>query len=331
MRRWLRDLRATIERRAHAWILRRQGLDTDPVQLRRQRIYILPTRLGVAYAAMLFTMLLGGMNYNNNLGLGLTFLLVSLGLVTMHHAHGTLSGVRLRLLEAVSGFAGSDVRFRLLLEHSSNVARPALEIGRTKAGPGHVTLDLPALGASEATLVLPAQRRGRVALERFVVSTSHPFGLFRAWAVVHPAYSAIAWPQPAARGMTPPRTATDTGGAQAGAVGEEDFAGLRPFQAGDSLRRVAWKAFARGQGLHTKQFAGTDVVSHVFDYDSLAGLAVEPRLEQLCRWVLDAQERGEAFALRLPGTSIETNVGPAHRERCLNALALFDGRETTRG
>ncbi len=331
MRRWLRDLRATIERRAHAWILRRQGLDTDPVQLRRQRIYILPTWLGVAYAAMLFTMLLGGMNYNNNLGLGLTFLLVSLGLVTMHHAHGTLSGVRLRLLEAVPGFAGSDVRFRLLLEHSSKVARPALEIGRTKAGPGNVTLDLPALGASEATLVLPAQRRGRVALERFVVSTSHPFGLFRAWAVVHPSYSAIAWPQPAARGMPPPRTATDTGGAQAGAVGEEDFAGLRPFQAGDSLRRVAWKAFARGQGLHTKQFAGTDVVSHVFDYDSLAGLAVEPRLEQLCRWVLDAQERGEAFALRLPGTSIETNVGPAHRERCLNALALFDGRETIFG
>ncbi len=328
MRRWLRELRATLERRAQAWILSRQGADTDPVELRRQRIYILPTTLGVAYGAMLFAMLLGGMNYNNNLGLGLTFLLVSLGLVTMHHAHGTLSGVRLRLLEAVSGFAGSDVRFRLLLEHSSNVARPALEIGRTKTGPGRVTLDLPALGASEATLVLPAHRRGRVALERFVVSTSHPFGLFRAWAVVHPAYSAIAWPQPAERGMAPPRTATDTGGAQAGAIGEEDFAGLRPFQAGDSLRRVAWKAYARGRGLHTKQFAGTDVVSHVFDFNSLAGLAVEARLEQLCRWVVDAQERGEAFALRLPGTSIETNVGPAHRERCLNALALFDVRES---
>ena len=87
------------------------------------------------------------------------------------------------------------------------------------------------------------------------------------------------------------------------------------------------EARARGQGLHTKQFAGTDVVSHVFDYGSLAGLGVEARLEQLCRWVLDAQERGEAFALRLPGTTIDTNVGPAHREHCLNALALFDARE----
>ena len=331
MRKLLGELRARIERRTRAWIHARQGDDVDPVELRRQRIYILPTRLGVAYGAMLFAMLLGGMNYNNNLGLALTFLLVSLGLVAMHHAHGTLAGVRLRLLEAAPGFVGSDLRFRLLLEHSSRVARPALEIGLQKAGPDSVHADLPPLGHCEAVLALPAPRRGRVALTRFVVSTSHPFGLFRAWAVVHPAYAAIAWPQPAVRALAPPRIATDTGGAQSGAAGEEDFAGLRPFQAGDSLRRVAWKAYARGQGLHTKQYAGTDVVSHVFDFDSLVGLGTEARLAQLCRWVIDAQERGEAFALRLPGTFIDTNVGPAHRERCLNALALFDATESPHG
>lgn len=329
MRELLGGLRARVERRTRAWIRRRQGDDADPVDLRRQRIYILPTRLGLAYGAMLFAMLLGGMNYNNNLGLALTFLLVSLGLVAMHHAHGTLAGVRVRLLEAVPGFAGGDVRFRLQLEHSSSVARPALDVGLEKAHPGSVTVDLPPLGRVEAVLALPAPRRGRIALERFIVSTSHPFGLFRAWAVIHPRYAAIAWPQPAPRSLAPPRTATDTGGAQSGAVGEEDFAGLRPFQVGDSLRRVAWKAYARGQGLHTKLYAGTDVVSHVFDFDSLEGLGTEARLAQLCRWVLDAHDRGEAFALRLPGTRIDTNVGLAHRERCLNALALFEplGRE----
>jgi uncharacterized protein (DUF58 family) len=192
-------------------------------------------------------------------------------------------------------------------------------------------VDLPPLGQAEAVLALPAPRRGRIALDRFIVSTSHPFGLFRAWAVIHPRYAAIAWPQAAPRALAPPRTATDTGGAQSGAVGEEDFAGLRPFQAGDSLRRVAWKAYARGQGLHTKLYAGTDVVSHVFDFDSLEGLGTEARLAQLCRWVLDAHERGEAFALRLPGTRIDTNVGLAHRERCLNALALFESLDREHG
>jgi uncharacterized protein (DUF58 family) len=170
-----------------------------------------------------------------------------------------------------------------------------------------------------------------VPLDRFVVSTAHPLGLFRAWAVVHPTHAAVAWPRPATRDRTPPRTATDTGGAQLQAAGDEDFAGLRPYAAGDSLHRVAWKAFARGQGLHTKQYAGTDVVSHMFDWDSLPGLGTEERLAQLCRWVLDAHERGEAFGLRLPGGTIDVNLGPAHRERCLNALALFDPEAPARG
>jgi uncharacterized protein (DUF58 family) len=117
---------------------------------------------------------------------------------------------------------------------------------------------------------------------------------------------------------------TDTGGAQDHARGDHDFAGLRPFQPGDSLRRIAWKAYARGQGLHTKQYAGTDVVSHLFDWDSLPSLGTEARLSQLCRWVLDAHARGEAYGLKLPGIVIEPHAGPTHRERCLNSLALFD-------
>jgi uncharacterized protein (DUF58 family) len=332
MARLLQTVRARIDRRTRQWILRRQGRDTDPVELRRQRIYILPTRLGVAYAAMLFAMLLGGMNYNNNLGLALTFLLVGLGLVTMHHCHGTLAGLKLRLLAAEPAFVGDHVRFRWVLENAAALSRPAIELRLERIGGARGRpVEVPALGAVESSLRLPAGKRGLVPLERFVVSTAHPLGLFRAWAVVHPTHAAVAWPRPATRDRAPPRTATDTGGAQLQSVGDEDFAGLRPFAAGDSLHRVAWKAYARGQGLHTKQYAGTDVVSHVFDWDSLPGLDTEERLAQLCRWVLDAHERGEAFGLRLPNLTIDVNLGPAHRERCLNALALFEPEAAVRG
>jgi uncharacterized protein (DUF58 family) len=319
----LRRLRSGLEARTQAWIRRRQGIDPDPVRLHRRRIYILPTPLGLAYAAMLFAMVLGGMNYGNNLGLALAFLLVSVGLVAMHHCHGTLSGLVLRLVGTESSFAGREVAFKLLLENGARAPRQRIELG---TGPQpQCVADVPAAGSATAVLNLRAVRRGRVPLERFVVATRHPLGLFRAWAVVHCEHRAIAWPAPAERGQPPPGVATDTGGAQDRALGDHDFTGLRPFQPGDSLRRVAWKAYARGQGLHTKQYAGTDVVSHVFDWDSLGALGTEARLAQLCRWVLDAHERSEAFGLRLPGVAIEPNVGAAHRERCLNALALFEG------
>jgi uncharacterized protein (DUF58 family) len=339
MRRVLDTLSAWLEQRARSWMLKRQGRDADPVTLRRGRIYILPTWLGLAYAAMLFAMLLGGMNYNNNLGLALTFVLVALGLVTMHHCHGTLAGLRLRLVGTEPGFVGDNLRFHWLLENDASVPRPAVRLEHRDlpgVAPGSSmltsTAEVPPLGTVDATLGLVPDHRGRIALERLVVATTHPLGLFRAWAVVHPRdASVVAWPRPAARGRTPPATATDTGGAQALAAGDEDFAGLRPFQAGDSLRRIAWKAYARGQGLHTKQYAGTDVVSHIFDWESLQGLPVEERLAQLCRWIIDAHERGEAFGLRLPGVEVETNLGVAHRDRCLNALALFDSGTRSNG
>ena len=184
--------------------------------------------------------------------------------------------------------------------------------------------DVPSCGSAPAELRVHADRRGRVPRRQFSVATRHPLGLFRAWAVVHPQYCAIAWPQPEPRGPRPPGVETDTGGAQDRAAGDADFAGLRPYQAGDSPRRIAWKAYARGQGLHTKQYAGTDVVSHLFDWEALPGLDTEARIVRLCRWVLDAHDQGEAFGLRLPGATIEPSIGTAHRQRCLTALALFE-------
>jgi uncharacterized protein (DUF58 family) len=322
MRHAIRRLRAGLDERMGAWIRRRQGLDRDPVTLRRGRIYILPTRLGAAYAGMVVSMIAGGMNYSNNLGLGLAFLLVGLGFVAMHHCHGTLAGLELRLLATEPAFAGQAVRFRLLLENRSRAPRPRIEVAAGPEAPQ--VADVPPTGTETAEVALRAERRGYVRLDRFVLATRHPLGLFRAWAVVHPGYTAIAWPRPAERGRPPPGVETDTGGAQDSAKGEEDFTGLRPYQPGDPLRRIAWKAYARGQGLHTKQYGGTDVVSHVFDWDSLPGLDVEARLSQICRWVLDAHGSGEAFGLRLPGIAIEANIGTGQLQRCLDALALFD-------
>ena len=305
-----------------AWILRRQGRDAETVVLRRGRIYILPTQLGVAYAAMVFAMLVGGLNYGNNLGLAFAFLLAGVGLTAMHHCHGTLEGLALRLHTTESAFVGRRVAFRILLANGSVAQRARIEISSDDARAAPADLDA---GATvESALTIPAARRGPVPLTRYEVSTRHPLGLFRAWAVVHPDYRAIAWPQPAPRGRSPPAVETDTGGAQDRARGDEDFVGLKPFQFGDPLHRIAWKSYARGNGLHAKQFAGTDVTSYVFDWDSLAGLAAEARLSQMCRWVIDAHDRGEAYGIRLPGTTIAPNVGRAHREHCLTALALFE-------
>jgi uncharacterized protein (DUF58 family) len=311
-----------LRRFARRWAFKRHGLDSDPLTLPSKRIYILPTSLGIAFTLMLFAMFIGAMNYANNLALGLTFLLGSLALTAMHHCHRNLSGILLRSANSEPVFAGDTAKFQIALENAAPLARHELTIANDHGSATPTTVA--ANGRSLLQVQLPAPRRGLLTLDHFEIVTLHPFGLFRAWSHLHMNVQCIVYPRPSPRALTPPPVETDTGGAQDSVKGDEDFAGMRPFHPGDSPRRIAWKAYAREQGLQVKVYAGTAVTSHVFDWDSLSGLGVEARLSQLCRWIEDAYADGRAFALKIPGVDIPANIGPAHRQRCLTALALFE-------
>ena len=311
-----------LRRFARRWAFKRHGVDPDPLTLPPKRVYILPTGLGIAFTLMLFAMFIGAMNYGNNLALALTFLLGSLVLTAMHHCHRNLSGLLIRSASCEPVFAGDTAKFRVSLENSAPVARHEITISNDQGSATPALLA--ANGSSILEVQLPATRRGLLTLDHFEVATLHPFGLFRAWSHLHMNLQCVIYPRPSARHIAPPPVETDTGGAQDSTRGDEDFAGMRPFQPGDSPRRIAWKVYAREQGLHVKVYAGTAVTSHVFDWDSLPGLDVEERLSQLCRWIEDAYADGRAFALKMPGVDLPANIGPAHRQRCLTALALFE-------
>ena len=68
-----------------ARFLRGLGPEAGPVTLNRARIFILPTRQGLAYALVLFAILAGAVNYENSLAYALVFTLVGLGVVSIIH------------------------------------------------------------------------------------------------------------------------------------------------------------------------------------------------------------------------------------------------------
>ncbi|MGB7550878.1 MAG: DUF58 domain-containing protein, partial [Chromatiaceae bacterium] len=59
----------------------------------RRAIYILPTGAGLMFGGILILMLVGSLNYQNNLGLLLTFLTTAIVLVSMYHAWFNLLGL----------------------------------------------------------------------------------------------------------------------------------------------------------------------------------------------------------------------------------------------
>lgn len=295
-------------------------MDASPCTLPGKRIYILPTALGTAYALMLLAMLAGAMNYANNLALALAMLLGSLGLTTMHHCHRNLHGLVIRASGADAVFAGQTARFRILLENTASKLRAELVVDNDHHS--NEPVQLPAGSSTEVILKMPAARRGRLALDQFRISTRHPLGLFRAWTYLHLDVQAVVYPKPAAADSAPTAPLLSQG-ERHGSPGEEEFAGLRPYQPGDSPRRIDWKAYAREQGLQVKLHAGVQAQPELLDFDALPGMDTEARLSQLCRWVEDAHREDRRYALRLPGVHIAASNGSVHRQRCLTALALF--------
>jgi uncharacterized protein (DUF58 family) len=321
----------TLTERTHRWIAnwsrRRHGLDQEPVVITNRRIYILPTRLGLMFAVAVIAMGIGGMNYGNNLALMLAFLLSALGFVAMHHTHRNLAGLHVHSVANEPVFAGQLVQIQLAIDNPSPQLRLALQaetrINNTlqQAQPVQVAAGMQSL----AQIPLASQRRGWLAIERLTIATRYPFGLFRGWTVLHLPLKCLVYPKPSERSSTPPPSEFDARSARDLHRGDEEFAGLRNFHPGDSPRRIAWKAYARGQGLMTKQYAGAAISTCMLDWESLAGLDVETRLSRLCRWVIDSHQQGFAYGLRLPGFTAEPALTEAHRARCLNALALFQG------
>jgi uncharacterized protein (DUF58 family) len=300
---------------------RRQGLDQLPVTLERRRIYILPTRAGLAFGALLFVMLLAGLNYANSLALFLTFLLTAFALVAMQLCHRNLLGTEVTAAAAPAVFAHSAGAVQLTLASRGTQPRTRLEAALAE-GP-MITADVAAHGRQRLELPVAAASRGIVRLERVRLSTAWPFGLFRAWTWVHTPLEMLVYPQPRGALPMPAESGRRTGTRELFGAGADEWVGLRPFRDGDSPRQVDWKAYAREAPLLVKEYAQGASELRWFDFAPLAHLALEERLSQLARWVVDAEAHGERYALEIPGVRLPPDRGPEHRHRCLAALAVF--------
>ena len=319
-------MRRVLARRVARWARKRQGTDRPVTRLQSNRVYILPTGVGLAFGLMTFAMLLGSMNYNNNLSFVLTFLLSSLGLIAMHQCQRNLVGLELAFAGVDPVFAGQAATFRIAISNHSKNFRYNLQIYSD-----NISSSVHDLAPGDSTifhLKIPTSSRGYARLRRFGVRTLFPFELFRAWAWIHMDLEALVYPHPAEQVPEPPPTQSAHGHRQHDARGEEDFAGLRNFHTGDSPRHVAWKAYARTGELLSKQFSGADTSSQWFDFDSIENGDVEKRLSILTRWIVDAERKQQDYGLRMPGAEFPPGHNEAQRHACLQCLALFDLPQT---
>ena len=318
----------------------------DSATLSLRNVYIFFSREGALFALLLIITFIAGINYANNLVLGLCFYLASVWVISFHLTFAHVIGLKIQLLEVTVAEAGSPAWVTLKVTSTSAKPRRQLsftfeqqlansnqakesgwaeESSQAAVHEGGASSSIPAYAYShilpsisgEHIIKLPVmtQQRGRMILPRLKISSVYPLGIMRAWSYVYFATPAWVTPKPWAFDWQAQYiVASDEAAVQSHHViqGQHDFDRLDDYTPGQSLARVSWPHVARGQGMLTKHFADPVGQELRLDYADMPAAHHEQKLSQLAYALQKMPTNGAAFQVILPNDLAE-GVGGAGR------------------
>ena len=301
----------------------------DDHYLTQRNVYILPTAPGLVLAATLLVLLVASINFQLNLGYALTFLLAGCCLVGMHMGHATLRGLHLQLVPPAAHFLDIPATLTVQLHNPSAKARYGVGLALQEIGVWS-WVEVPRQGSCTLGLAWLAPHRGLVKLPLLSAESRFPMGAFRVWTVWQPAACAWVYPRPETPAPALPRSSAPADGASEAvnpSPSGSDWDGVRGYRRGDPPKQIIWKkaaqALATGSGALVSRDAPVQgAVELWLDYADTGLADKEARLSRLCAWVREAETRGFAYGLRLPGQHLVPASGAAHQRQCLEALAL---------
>lgn len=332
-------IRPYVAKKIEPWFKRRSP-PTRQIKLTVRNVYIFLSREGVLYALLLLITFVAGINYGNNMVLGLCFLLSSLLVVTIHYTFAHLAGLQIKLNDISDAQVGDKVQVRLQVSSESkqphrqvrfSFAQHAFDFKQPLQDSHAITEPLTDYCLVNQirepqiiSLWLPTDKRGRFVLPRLTVSTVYPLGILQAWSYVF--LDGVAWVYPSplpfelnANQFVP--SDDEQSAAQQNQAGQDDFEQLDSYVAGESLARISWAHVARGQGLLSKRFVDSVGQQQLLDYYQMPAILHEEKLSQL-RYGVDELSRSQvAFRLRLPDGEGVVGQGQAFVQDSLLRLA----------
>ena len=293
----------------------------DSVSLSQKSTYIWPSKEGYFLLTVVILMMIGATNYQNNLAFLLTFLLVGLGLVTIVFTYKNLQGIEFALVRPGEVFAGQKLPVSVSLKSTTNKKHFSIGVGLTKKDVWLV--DVPEKNYSKVTLEIETSKRGQLTLPRLTATSQFPFGWLTTWGYFAFKQSIIVFPTPIEPAILEKQDSGQETDEGLKTQGSDDLYGLRPYQQGEPLTRVDWKAYARERGMFIREFVNYQSTQLCFNWQDFPGVADELRISYLTYLVLDAASQNLHYSLELPDKSIDFDDGESHRIKCLSALALF--------
>jgi uncharacterized protein (DUF58 family) len=286
------------------------------ITLTQRQIFIFPTKEGLLFVLLLLITFIAGINYGNNLILGVCFLLSGILLITIYHSYAQLSGLKIKMLDALDSAVQGQARYQIELSPTTAKSYAQIEILWQQYQRVAVVDQ-----ACVLNFDLDTPQRGIFLPPRLLLQSSFPLGLIRAWTYVYFDQQVWVAPMSLESERNPSLHLSGDGEQHDGISGQEEFQELKNYRVGESLSRVSWAHLAKGQGLLSKQFVDFHAEQEILDYAQMPATDHEARLSQLAYWVNQLSDQQLLFSLKLPSATVELGQGEHHRQLALRLLA----------
>lgn len=292
-----------------------------------QNTFIMPTRFGWSIIGVTLCLFVLGTNYQNNVILAVSYLLVSIVLLAIFHNYFFFIQHQIKLEPIDADFANRRLKLRGTIFSQGRYLGGEIKLQCARSS---YRLKVTATAEIPQTfeMKLPKFKRGIHELPVINASASYGFGFFYCWSYILYKTSLTVYPGiERVPVILHNKTNREKGSVKSSTqLAESDnLQGIRPYVKTDPIHHVSWKHVAKGQGMVSKDFVEKAGASGWLKMSDYADLDTERALKILCFQIQELSKSNVIFGLDLGTTKIMPNSGNRHLDECLLHLAAYGG------
>ena len=347
------SLSSYFKRRLLKWLDKRVPASHEH-HLNLNSIFILPSGFGWSFIILSLCLFLLGTNYQNNLMLLLSYLCLSIMLLTLFYTHQNFARLALKAIPPDSFHCNLDGEIHLQVIPNKNTPSRACNgvlsvkwLNVVRAADTHTKIttdsdestflersfsfalnkDLVSNKEQKQSLKVPLQipKRGRFTLGRMTIACDFPLGLYKCWTHLDFDQQVIVYAKPEEGPITIDKIAStdepESVSELSDPTSNEDFYALKDYEVGQPLNRVSWKHVAKNGNWVSKSFTSLQSDSYLLSMPSNADL--ETAVSALTHAILCWTSADAGFGVQYKGLNIAPNHGTKHMHECLSALACL--------
>jgi uncharacterized protein (DUF58 family) len=289
-------------------------------------VYIFPSKFGATFLFSIAVLLVGSINYANNLGFLLTFFLLSVFMVTLFETWSLLTDIKLYAYPITPVYAGDSATLGYRIESTRDrfIGNLTLTDDRKTTS----TISYVPGKANNIQIARRMKRRGIYPTGIYRMECVYPLGLFRSWFYFQSVGSICVYPSPATSDI--PHSSLlgviekESAEAVFSTTDTNNIIEFKRYQAGDSPRSIYWKSFARGLPLMRIVYGNVAQDNVVLDINKMPALDIEGKLSNMVYCCLYLSQRNINFGIKLDQMNIKPGIGEVHLAHVLEYLAGYN-------